>query len=67
MEKTVTETVVTGKQSVLDSNGNAIEMAARIALMVNTINEKVEGRTVKALTAGSNMIQVSFDTKETND
>jgi len=64
MEKTVTETVVTGKQSVLDSDEKATEAATRIALMVNAINEKVEGRTVKALTAGSNMIQVSFDSLE---
>ena len=64
MEKTVTETVVSGKNSVLDTNETAIEAAERIALMVNAINAKVEGRTVKALTAGSNMIQVSFDNME---
>jgi len=60
MEKTVIET--TSTKSLLENDEKAVEMATRIALMVNTINGKVEGRTVKALTAGLNTIQVSFDT-----
>ena len=61
MEKTVTEKTTS---SLMDNDEKAAEMAQRIALMVNVINREVPGRNVKALTAGLNTIQVSFDTEK---